>query len=141
MLESTSGALKKLLSDSGESFLRSGLGHTANIGEIFADLLTERQVSSADWIRSVGISKTYGYQILRGERRPGRDVVLRTALCLRLDLAGTQRLLALSGCGALYPKLRRDAALIFALDRGMRLLEAEELLSSLPERGLYPGDE
>ena len=49
----------------------------------------------------------------------------------------TQRLLAIGGCGALYPKVRRDAAVIYALNQNMGLMEAEELLSSLPERSLY----
>ena len=83
------------------------------------------------------VSKSYGYQILRGERVPGRDILLRTALALGLSLKETQRLLAVGGCGALYPRVRRDAAVIFALNQKMSLLQAEELLSSLPERSLY----
>lgn len=83
------------------------------------------------------ISKSYGYQVLRGERIPGRDILLRTALFLKLNLKETQRLLAVGGCGALYPKIRRDAAVIFALNQKMSLLETEDLLVSLPERSLY----
>ena len=86
------------------------------------------------------MSKSYGYQILRGERVPGRDILLRTALALGLSLKETQRLLAVGGCGALYPRVRRDAAVIFALNQKMSLLQAEELLSSLPERSLYAGE-
>ena len=86
------------------------------------------------------VSKSYGYQILRGERVPGRDILLRTALALGLSLKETQRLLAVGGCGALYPRVRRDAAVIFALNQKMSLLQAEELLSSLPERSLYAGE-
>ena len=59
---------------------------------------------------------------------------------LRLSLKETQRLLAVGGCGALYPRVRRDAAVIFALNQHMTLLETEELLSSLPERSLYIGE-
>ena len=39
-----------------------------------------------------------------------------------------------------YPRVRRDAAVIFALNQKMSLLQAEELLSSLPERSLYAGE-
>ena len=77
---------------------------------------------------------------MRGERVPGRDILLRTALALGLSLKETQRLLAVGGCGALYPRVRRDAAVIFALNQKMSLLQAEELLSSLPERSLYAGE-
>ena len=86
------------------------------------------------------VSKSYGYQILRGERVPGQNILLRTALALGLSLKETQRLLAVGGCGALYPRVRRDAAVIFALNQKMSLLQAEELLSSLPERSLYAGE-
>lgn len=89
---------------------------------------------------AANLSKSYGYQILRGERTPGRDVLLRTALALRLSLRETQRLLAVGGCGALYPRVRRDAAVVFALNQQMTLLETEELLASLPERSLYAGE-
>ena len=68
---------------------------------------------------------------------PGRDILLRTALVLQLSLQETQRLLALGDCGALYPKVRRDAAVIFALNHKMTLLETEELLVSLSEASLF----
>ena len=94
-------------------------------------------MSASEWIAAADISKSYGYQVLRGERIPGRDILLRTALSLSLGLKETQRLLMLGGCGALYPKIRRDAAVIFALNQKMTLLETEDLLASLPERSLY----
>ena len=66
--------------------------------------------------------------------------LLAATLALGLSLKETQRLLAVGGCGALYPRVRRDAAVIFALNQKMSLLQAEELLSSLPERSLYTGE-
>ena len=94
-------------------------------------------MSAPEWIAAADISKSYAYQVLRGERTPGRDILLRTALALSLSLKDAQRLLMVGGCGALYPKIRRDAAVIFALNQHMTLLETEDLLASLPERSLY----
>lgn len=107
------------------------------LSKALRDLLDQAGLSAPEWMAAANLSKSYGYQILRGERIPGRDVLLRTALVLRLSLQETQRLLALGGCGALYPRVRRDAAVIFALNQHMSLLETEELLASLPERSLY----
>ena len=104
---------------------------------LLQELLEQLGVSASEWIAAADISKSYGYQVLRGERIPGRDILLRTALSLSLGLKETQRLLMLGGCGALYPKIRRDAAVIFALNQKMTLLETEDLLASLPERSLY----
>ena len=55
------------------------------------------------------------------------------------SLEDAQRLLAVGGCGSLCPRVRRDAAVLFALNQRMSLLETEELLSSLPERSLCTG--
>lgn len=105
--------------------------------QVLQGLLGRAGVSAPEWIAAADISKSYAYQVLRGERIPGRDILLRTALALGLSLEETQRLLAVGGWGALYPKIRRDAAVIFALNQHMSLLETEDLLASLPERSLY----
>ena len=102
--------------------------------QVLLELLEKAGLSAPEWMTAADVSKSYGYQILRGERVPGRDILLRTALALGLSLKETQRLLAVGGCGALYPRVRRDAAVIFALNQKMSLLQAEELLSSLSDR-------
>lgn len=105
--------------------------------QVLRDILEQTELSAPEWMAAGSISKSYGYQLLRGERTPGRDILLRTALVLRLSLKETQRLLAMGSCGALYPRVRRDAAVIFALNQHMTLLETEDLLASLHERSLY----
>ena len=105
--------------------------------QVLQNLLEQAGVAAPEWIAAADISKSYAYQVLRGERIPGRDILLRTALVLKLSLKEAQRLLAVGGCGALYPKIRRDAAVIFALNHHMTLLETEDLLASLSERSLY----
>lgn len=120
--------------------LLSQEGEAPTCAQTLRELLEGAGLSPAEWITAADVSKSYGYQILRGERVPGRDILLRTALALNLSLKETQRLLSIGGCGALYPKVRRDAAVIFALNQNMGLLAAEELLSSLPERSLYGGE-
>lgn len=137
MLETTSKLFNRLRNrESGEAFLNQE--QTApTCARVLREILTNARISAPEWIASVNISKSYGYQVLRGERTPGRDIILRTALALQLSLKETQRLLAVGDCGALYPKVRRDAAVIFALNQKMTLLETEDLLSSLPERSLF----
>ena len=137
MHETTGNLFHRLRgSESGMAFLREN--RSAPIcSQVLRDLLDKAGISAAEWMTAVNLSKSYGYQILRGERIPGRDILLRTTLVLHLPLEDAQRLLAVGGCGALYPRVRRDAAVIFALNQHMTLLEAEELLTSLPERSLY----
>ena len=137
MQETTSKLFHRLRSqENGKAFLCQERTDPT-CAQILQELLEQAGVSASEWIAAANISKSYAYQVLRGERIPGRDILLRTALSLSLSVKETQRLLTVSGCGGLYPKIRRDAAVIFALNQHMTLLETEDLLASLPERSLY----
>ena len=137
MYETTSKLFHRLRGrESGKALLQQEQTEPT-CAQLLRDLLEQAGLSIPEWIAAADISKSYGYQVLRGERIPGRDILLRTALTLPLGLKETQRLLTVGGCGALYPKIRRDAAVIFALNQKMTLFETEDLLASLPERSLY----
>ena len=137
MPETTSKLFHKLRSrESGKAVLEQEQTEPV-CAQVLQHFLEQAGLSASEWIAAADISKSYAYQVLRGERIPGRDILLRTALVLRLSLKEVQRLLAVGRCGALYPKIRRDAAVIFALNQHMTLLETEDLLASLPERSLY----
>ena len=82
------------------------------------------------------LSRSFTYQLCSGDRAPGRDIVLRLALVLELSVDETQRLLRTAQKGALYPHVRRDAVLIFCLNRSRGLCEADELLTSHGEPSL-----
>lgn len=139
MGETTSKLFQKLCSPGGRALLDQPLT-APSCAQALRNLLDRADISASDWITAADISRSYGYQILRGERIPGRDILLRTALAVRLSVEETQRLLTLGGCAVLYPRIRRDAAVIFALNQSLSLLETESLLSSLPERSLYAGE-
>ncbi len=88
-------------------------------------LLQEREMKRIEAIHAAQLDETYGYQIFQGTRRPSRDKVLQVAFALRCDLKETQHLLAYADAGALYPKNRRDAILIYALTHGLDLSQTE----------------
>lgn len=75
------------------------------------------------------LSRSYMYQICSGERMPGRDIVLRIALVLGLSLDEIQRLLTLANRGVLYPKKKRDALFIYALNNKYTLYQTDELFT------------
>ena len=136
-METTSTLFKKLSTRKNGKALLSQKQTAPTCARLLREILEKERISAPEWIVGTNISKSYGYQILRGERTPGRDILLRTALVVHLSLKETQRLLAVGGCGALYPRVRRDAAVIFALNQKMNLWETEKLISSLPERSLF----
>lgn len=86
-------------------------------------------------IRCADIERGYGHQIFRGIREPSRDKVLQLAFGLGLDVQGAQSLLRAAEKSPLYPRLQRDAAILFCLHRGETLVQAQLLLSEL---GLCP---
>ncbi|MDR1541019.1 MAG: helix-turn-helix domain-containing protein [Clostridiales bacterium] len=90
-------------------------------------------------IFQANLDRTYAYQILKGTRKPGRDMLLAVAFALRLNLKATQRLLCIGGRSALYPRVRRDAILIFCLEHGLNYDEAEEKLEAAGEVPLFKG--
>lgn len=99
-------------------------------------LMEDRGLTPAKLGELALLSRSFAYQLCSGVRAPGRDVVLRLALVLKLDLEETQRLLRTACRGALYPRARRDAVFIFALQRGLSLFDTNELLYSLEEAPL-----
>ena len=90
-------------------------------------LLAERGLTTKDAILALGLDKSYGYQLFNGNRRPTRAVLIRLAVLLGLDLAGTNRLLQIGGRAPLYPRVREDAAVIFAIEKHLPLEQLDAL--------------
>ncbi len=75
------------------------------------------------------IDRTYGHQLFNGTRRPSRDKVLQLAVGMGLTVEETQQLLQSAGKSLLYPRLKRDAALIFCLKNSYNMMKTQDLLS------------
>lgn len=82
------------------------------------------------------LSKPFVYQILKGERVPGRDVILRISLSLRADVDETQHLLMLAEKGVLYPKIKRDAAILCCIELRKSLEYTNQFLEEHGEKKL-----
>ncbi len=96
-------------------------------------LLAERGMTTKDAIRALGLDRSYGYQLFNGTRRPTRAALIRLAVLLELDLAGTNRLLQIGGRSPLYPRVREDAAVIFAIEKRLSLDQLDALLEAARE--------
>ena len=96
--------------------------------DVLYDLLEEKGLKPKEMIQRCQLGRSYFYHILSGKKIPSRNMVLRLCLCAGANLEQTGRLLRLAGCAGLYPKLRRDALLIFALEQQMDMHRANTLL-------------
>lgn len=99
-------------------------------------LMERKKVTTAQLSELALLSRSFTYQLCGGVRAPSRDIVLRLALVLELTVDEAQRLLRSAQRGALYPRVRRDAIMIFCLNQRLNLLETDELLRSFGEGAL-----
>ena len=74
------------------------------------------------------IDRTYGHQLFNGTRNPSRDKVLQLAIGLGLNVDETQHLLRCASKSALYPRIRRDAVIIYALKEHWNMTDVQEAL-------------
>ena len=102
-----------------------------NIRDFFDELFFKMKLSRSAVIRDANISRTYGYQIMDGTRVGKRDYYLAIAFAMKLDLTTTQRMLAVTSSGALHALLKRDAAIIFAINHEYDNLKLYEFLLEL----------
>lgn len=100
------------------------------------ELLLVKGRRRVEVVRAAELNETFGYQIFKGQRGAGRDTVLRLAIALGCNLVETRRLLQAAGVNELYCKDRRDAIIIFCIDRGYSLRRVDDELYRLGERTL-----
>jgi len=74
------------------------------------------------------ISEPYLYDLLRGGKRPTRNIIIKIAFGLGLTLETTERFLMLAGYRSFYPRHKRDSLLKYAFLNKMNISEADNLL-------------
>jgi transcriptional regulator with XRE-family HTH domain len=97
------------------------------------DMASKKNLTKSDIIQKSNLSAVYVYKIFAGERNPQRDKLLALAFGLELDLEKTQKMLKIADAGALYPRVRRDSIIIFALNQRTDIITCNEMLYELGE--------
>ena len=101
-------------------------------------LMEDHKLTPKDMIKKTMIERSYFYHILSGKKRnPSRNMVLRIGICAGANIQDMNRLLRMAGTASLYPKIRRDALLIHAIDKKMDMEQANLLLIKSGEIPLY----
>lgn len=75
----------------------------------------------------------YVYQVFRGIKKPGRDIVLCIALAMGLNLKETGMLLRIARMPLLDVRNRRDSILIFAINRKLAVPDVNDILYEFQE--------
>ena len=101
------------------------------LSDYLHQLLKSRRMTTVEAIQCCNLDRSYGYQLFNGTRRPTRDMLLTLAIHLGLTETETQRVLKLAGRPVLYARNRRDAAVLYCLNRRLSPSETEALLNEL----------
>lgn len=91
-------------------------------------LLKQKGMRRSDVARGSLLDRKYIYQIFDGTKTPSRDKLIAMAFGLRLSAEEAQTMLKLSENRELYVRDRRDAIILFALQRNMSIFETNDLL-------------
>ena len=123
--------LTQFLSQNQEQFVNR------NVAELLNHLFEKKNISKAALAKQAGMSEIYLHQIFAGRRNPSRSRLLCLCFGLGASLEEAQDLLRHCGCAELYPKVRRDAIIIFGLLHGMDLFTVNDRLFSEDEETLF----
>lgn len=137
MKKSTSELLKIIeKSNSIKEFVDDGDIGPVTLPEYLNRLLIEKDLEKSDVIEKSGLQRVFGYKIFNGEKNPTKYKLLCLAFAFSLNLEETQRLLSIGRCANLYPRIRRDSIIIFAINKKISLIECNRMLYDLGEEPL-----
>ncbi len=122
-----SSSVEKFVEENSEDFEK------ITLSEYIEKIMNEKGLSKSYVTEKSNLSQVYAYKIFSGERNPQRDKLLCLAFGLSLNLDETQRMLKIADAGALYPKVRRDSIIMFAIKKQADLITCNEMLYELHE--------
>ena len=114
--------IEDYLYDNQENLINSTLTEHLN------SLLSKKGIRKADVVRDSQLGRAYVYQIFSGEKTPSRDKLIAIAFGLHLTDKEVQALLKASKNRELYARDERDAIILFAIQRSMPIMSANDLL-------------
>lgn len=117
-----------------ESYLDDLSSTDTSLASYLQQLLDEKHLKRVQVVRMADLNETFGYQIFTGTRHPSRDKVLQICFAMALSLREANRVLGYADAGRLDCRSRRDAIIIYCLDKGCSLQKVNEELYRFGER-------
>jgi hypothetical protein len=133
MQKKTSDLLKELTAENADisEYIASNPDSfiNGNIKDYWEGIIDKSGLTKSSIINKSDFSYCYFYDIINGRKIPGKDKVVRLILAMKLSLDDCQDALRISSKSALYPKIKRDSILIFALNNSPSIYETNDLLT------------
>ena len=92
--------------------------------------------SKSNIINNADISYIYFYEILQGKKIPKKDKIVRLILAMELEVEDAQTALKYCNQAILYPRIKRDSLLIYAIQNHYSLFQTQALLLENGEQEL-----
>lgn len=105
-----------------------------SLSDYLDDMLKKYNISKNAAINNSELNQIYGYQIFDGKKKnPSRDKLIQLIFGMGLNIIDAQRLLKIAGVNELYPRIKRDSIIIFAINKKINITQCDELLFELGE--------
>ncbi len=132
-MEKSTGELLEILKSKKnyDEFLKEEIGELLfeSLSDYLDTLIKNKGLKKSEIIEKSNLDRNYAYQIFNGyKKNPSRDKILMLAFGMKLNLAETEKLLKMAKLPELYVRDPRDNAIIFCINKGMTLIEANENL-------------
>jgi len=102
---------------------------TESLAEYLNALVAKCKAKLPDVMRRSGLKKAYFYSLFNGTRdNPSRDVLIQLGFGFEMSFDEVQEFLMHRGAAQLYPRIPRDAIIIYCFQRGMSLMDCDVLL-------------
>ena len=129
-LQNENCKIDEYLNGNGESFVYD------KIKDFWETAIEKSGYSKSNIINKSDFSYCYFYDVINGRKIPGRDKIIRLILTMHLSVDECQEALRISGRSALYPRIKRDAIILFAISNGYSVYQLAELLQNAGEEPL-----
>lgn len=107
-----------------------------DIKEFWKNAVDTSSKTKSDIINKADLSYCYFYDVINGRKIPSKDKIIRIVLAMNLSLDDCQEALRISGKSALYPRIKRDSILIYAINKGYSIYQTNDLLAEHGEEML-----
>lgn len=138
-MDNTTRSLSRILenikdTESGKEFIENNTSKELNLSSLLNEYIGDNNLKIPDIIRDSGLTTSYVYNILNGDKNPGRDKIIALCIGMHMNYSMTQRTLETAKQAPLYPKDERDARIAIAIN--MRVKDVTRVNLILDEYGL-----
>lgn len=102
-----------------------------SFSEYIARLCEKKGEAPERIIRRADIERSFGHQLFKGTKKPSRDTVLQLAFGFEADVDTAQELLKHARMSALYPRVKRDTAILYCLHNRFTIVKTQNVLHEM----------